>query len=108
MTRILVDGLSGTYRTLDERAAEPAPPRGKRVSVNEGDPGFALFQAAMAAGQRVRVLVDGQEVKHAVTADEAEGFADFFVMGLGGDALTDGNGIRKVHRRTGRVQIVVE
>ena len=42
-----------------------------RVSANPGDPGFRRD----LIGVGVRVLVDGRELTHCVTADEIEGFA---------------------------------
>jgi hypothetical protein len=96
------------HQTLDaSRPAANAPKSGRRMSGNKNDPGFALFDAAMQAGQSIRVLVDGVEAKNVVTADEAEGYVESLVVGLSGQVMTLPDGTPKLVRRTGAVRIIV-
>lgn len=45
-----------------------------RVSADDKDPGYELYQRLRSEGKEIRTMLDGVEVKHVETADDAEGW----------------------------------
>ena len=78
-----------------------------RISVDRDDPGFETL-AILGERRRkgIKILLDGQVVKRAITADDDEGYVLAYAEDLdGGLASVDGEPIRKeLH---GRVRIIV-
>lgn len=82
-----------------------AQPHGsRRVSVNEGDPGYRVFQHCGGYGSKWTVMLDGEELEGAVTADPDAGYVVVLARNAKGE-LYGINGEVARETRYGRVQV---
>jgi len=78
-----------------------------RLSVDSRDPGYQAWAALGPQGSRVRVLVNGVEQTHCITADEELGYALVYETDAEGRLAHDGALIQSKELR-GYVRILIE
>lgn len=78
-----------------------------RLSADRNDPGYRAYMALGRRRNLVRIMVDGKEIKHCITADSKRGRALVYEVDDSGSFVLNSKGTGAKRRQLrGRVDIV--